>query len=247
MVLSDALLTKIRMEVPHGVAINRESFKNGAIASVFDASGNLLHKPCELAEALHPGDIWFKLDISHGNFREGLKEMGKLLHMGFSNFGILLSGLKDIKDLHKVRLAAAECGVSFGIHIPFGVVIDHPGMALSYDSISNAGASFAVIDMDVLSKKIMCSEIRQDTIPDPVLKIVAKSIEHFKDNRVHVSAQGKMLDNASVLNELVKHGVDSIIAHPENAEKIKMKTSYAEKMCELNYIKSKMKGHLKPQ
>ncbi len=245
MVISDYPATRIFLEVPANAEISSLSIKDCIVANIFDSSGNLAAKPYEAAEKAHPNNVWFKLDASQNNLKKGMEEMGKLLHTGFSNFGILLLGLKDISEIYKVRVAAAECGVPFGTAIPFGIMVEYPAMALSYDSVSNAGASFAVMDIDALSKRIMCSEKNYDAIPEPVMKIVAKSIEHFKERKIHVSAGGHMLDNSAVLKDLLSHGIDSIVAHQHNAERIKLKTAYAEKTFELDFLKSKMKRHIK--
>lgn len=245
MAIPDKPLTKILVEVPPHADVSGISTRDGVVAEVFDSSGKLALRPCELAETAHPADIWFRLDLSGNRFMEGLREMGKLAHMGFSNFGMLLSGLKDSKDLHRVRLLAAECGFSFGLEIPFGVMIEYPGMALSYDAVSKAGASFVVMDIDALSKRIMFSEKADEAIAGPVLKIIEESVGHFKDRKIHVAVRGSMLEHTDVLKELAKQGIDSVVVHPDNAEKLKLKMLYAEKTQEIDFLKSKMRMGMK--
>ena len=245
MVFSYSSVTKILTEIPPAADISSISISSGAVANIFDSSGKLVIKPCEIAEKAHPQEIWFKLDISSNHFVEGLKQMDKLSHMGFSNFGILIAGAKDAADLYRVRLIAEECGFSFGLEIPFGVMVEYPAMALSYSAISKAGASFAVIDVDGISKKIMCSEKTYETIPEPVLRVLNDSIKHFKDMKIHVAASGKMLDSAYVLKELVGRGVDSLISSSDNLEKLRIKACYAEKMQEIDFMKSKIRMHMK--
>ncbi|VVB61301.1 Phosphoenolpyruvate synthase [uncultured archaeon] len=248
MVVSDNPATRIRLEISHNAEDKKISVGGTcAVANVFDMAGNLAIKPCELAEKAHPSDVWFRLDVTQNNFREGLKEMAKLSHMGFSNFSIMLSGLKEADEIRRARFVAAECGVLFGVEIPFGVSIDSPGMALSYDEISRAGATFAVMDIDSLSKKIMCHEKIQHEIPEPVSKIIESSITRFKQKGIHVAARGNMLESTDVLKELMASGIDSILAHPANFEKIKLKALYAEKHQELDFMKSKMRMHLRPR
>ncbi len=246
MVVSSNPATRIRLELSHN-AENKNFHAAGtcAVANVFDPSGKLALKPFELAEKAHPSDVWFRLDITQSNFREGLKEMAKLSHMGFSNFGIMLSGLKEADEIRRARFVAAECGVLFGVEIPFGVSIESPGMALSYDEISRAGATFAVMDIDSLSEKIMCHKKFGHEIPGPVSKIIEGSITQFKQKGIHVAARGDMLQSTDVLKELMSLGVDSIIAHPHNFEKIKLKALYAEKHQELDFMKSKMRMYLR--
>ncbi|MBU4245995.1 MAG: hypothetical protein KKE71_03040, partial [Nanoarchaeota archaeon] len=202
-------------------------------------------KPFELAEHAHPAEVWFELNISNSRFKDGLEEMNKLAHMGFSNFKILLSGLKDPSDIYRVRLIAAEQGFSFGMEIPFGILVEYPAMALSYEAISKAGASFALMDIDTLSKRILFSEKTPDGLPDPVAKVMEDSITHFKGMRMHVSARGNMLENAAVIKELTNLGIDSVVSHPDKKERLKLKLLHAEKSHEIDFLKAKMRMHLK--
>ncbi len=246
MAVPDNPLTKILVEVPAHADIDSISpGRRGIVADIFDPSGRLVPKPCDLAEAAHPQNIWFKLNVSENHFKEGITEMGKLCHMGFSNFGILLSGIKDAGEISRVRFLAAECGFSFGVEIPFGVLIEYPGMALSCDAISKAGASFAVMDIDSLSKRIMCAEKIHCEIPEPVLKVVLDSIGQLKQKKIHVAVRGHMLENMAVLNDLLNHGIDSLVTQSENLEKIKLKAIYAEKSHEIDFLKSKMRMHIR--
>ncbi len=245
MVLSDSPLTKMLLEVPAHTDIGSIPINRGAVAEVFDSSGELAQKPFELAERAHPCDVWFELNVSGSRFKEGIKEMAKLAHMGFSNFKILLSGLKEPADIYRARLLAAECGFSFGAAVPFGVIVEYPAIALSYEAISKSGASFAVVDIDALSKRIMFSEKTPEALPEPVIKIIRNSISHFKEIKMQVSARGSMLENASVMKELTMQGIDSIITHPIKSEKLKVKLLYAEKSHEVDFLKDKMRLHLK--
>jgi len=245
MVVSSNPITKILLEVPAHADIHNIAINHGAIANVFDSTGAISRKPFEIAEHAYPTDVWFELNITNSRFKEGLEEMNKLSHMGFSNFKILLSGLKEPSDLYRVRLLAAESGINFGVEIPFGVVVDYPAIALSYETISKAGASFAVMDVDALSKRIMFSEKTPEELPEPVTKILRNSISHFKEIKMRVSARGSMLENVDVLKELTGQGIDSIVTHPEKNEKLKIKLLYAEKNHEINFLKAKMRMHLK--
>lgn len=247
MVVSSNPVTKILLEVPQHVDLKDISATQGAVANVFDSSGALSRKPFEIAEHAHPAEAWFELNISDSRFKEGLEEMKKLAHMGFSNFKILLSGLKEPGDIYKARFLAAEEGFSFGMEIPFGVVIEYPAMALSYEAISKAGASFAVMEIDSLSKRILFSEKISDGLPAPVAKVMEDSIAHFKNMRVHVSARGNMLEHTAVIKELTNLGVDSVVSHPDKKEKLKLKLLYAEKSHEIDFLKSHMRMQLRPR
>lgn len=245
MVVSSNPLTKILLEVPTHADIRDIKINHGAVANVFDSTGAISRKPFELAEHAHPAEVWFELNISNSRFKEGLEEMKKLAHMGFSNFSILLSGLKEPSDIYHVRLLAAESGFNFGVEIPFGIVVDYPAIALSYETISKTGASFAVMDVDALSKRIMFSEKTPEEIPEPVTKIMRNSISHFKGIKMRVSARGSMLENVAVLKELTEQEIDSIVTQPEKNEKLKIKLLYAEKSREIDFLKAKMRMHLK--
>ena len=245
MVLSNSPLTKMLLEVPAHTDIESIPEKCGAVAEIFDSSGKLALKPFELAERAHPSDVWFELNVSSSHFKRGIEEMAKLAHMGFSNFKILLSGLKEPADIYRARLLAAECGFSFGAAVPFGVIVEYPAIALSHEAISKAGASFAVVDVDALSKRIMFSEKTPDALPEPVIKIIRNSIAHFKGIKMHVSARGSMLEKVSVMKEITKQGIDSIVTHPVKSEKLKVKLLYAEKSHEVDFLKDKMRLHLK--
>ena len=247
MVISSNPITKILLEVPASADLGNIPITHGAVSEVFDSEGNLSRKPFELAEHAHPTDVWFELNFSKSGFKEGLEEMKKLAHMGFSNFKILLSGLKDPGDIYRVRLIAAEQGFSFGTEIPFGVLVEYPAMALSYEAISKAGASFALMDVDALSKRILFSEKTPDGLPAPVAKVMEDSISHFKNMRIDVSARGKMLEHTAVIKELTSLGIDSVVSHPNNKEKVKLKLLYAEKSHEIDFLKSRMRMHLKPR
>lgn len=245
MVVSNTSQTRMLLEIPSGSNLSKISSVNGAVADIFDSSGNIAIRPCDLAERFNSSNIWFSMDLSGKNIMDAFREMGKLAHSGFSNFGILLSGIKDVCELERARFLAAEFGFSLGAKIPFGVIIEYPGMALSYEAISESGASFAVIDVDRVSKKTMCIDNAGNVISRPVSKIIKDSVGHFRDKRINVAVRGTMLEHSSVLDELVGRGVDYVLACPANMEKIRLKLLYSERKRELSLLKDAMKPHLK--
>lgn len=253
-------LTKIKLELPFGADFVKPASKeSGAVCELFNCFNSPKQsEPSNSAEPLrskdaiallemfHPHPVWFRLnaDINSPQLKRGFSELKKLKHLGFENFGIAFFGVRDFSEIYNARLLAAEAGVSLGTEIDFGAVIEYPASAMMASAFLKTGASFAIIDIDQLTKRMLFSKKIRMQIHPSVAGAIKSYAQALNAAKIHLSARGKMLEDNGVVHELVSYGIGSFVVPLENAGKIMLYAAFGEKKRELELLKTRMKMHI---
>lgn len=222
--------------------------EGGALADAFDSRGNTVLKPLEVAEKLHPACVWFGIDAGSQRLAEHFREMSKLGCMGFENFGMLFSGVRDTNDIAHARAVAGEAGLNLGINAHFGVLVEYPSAAMLARELLNSGPSFLVVDVDSLSSKMLgdgALRRHADGIHASVLKAIENVARDAKKAGASVGAAGIALKNRETVQALVARGMDFLVASPREADAMRRAAIIAEKKKELEFLRDRIRMHLK--
>lgn len=245
---SDTPLTKIKLLISAPDDIGKADFAhNGAVADIFDSEGNAVVPPVHLAEKLHPDDVFFRLDAGSPKLAEQFREMAKLGCMGFENYGILLSGLRDMDGLYRARIAAQEAGLNPGVNARLGILVEHPSLAMLYDDLGKNGPSFIMLDLDRLQERMLgkTGEMPSGIHPS-VMRLVAGIGKTCRRSGIPLGASGKLLKSRSAVASLINHGIDFLAAAPEDAKELGQAALHAEKKREIDFLAEKMRMNLGP-
>jgi len=192
----------------------------------------------KIADALYPRPLWLKAKNGGDILAAQLKALKWLRERGYANVSLLIPSIHSARDVIDARILAEKIGLQKkGLNL--GAFIDTPAMTFLPDELAHAGVSFACIDADSLSQKMLADDAARffGTLHPSVAKAVEHTTRCFRRHKVPVAILSTKANPHDSLDKFVRARPDALVLAMEHLPVSTYLIARFERLLELEFRK----------
>lgn len=170
----------------------------------------------------------------------------KLRSEGYKNIRIMIPLVTNPSEVRKVKELAREIGLELGKDVEFGVMVETPAAALIIEDIIKEGIDFVSLGTNDLTQYTIAIDRNNELVAKyyrenhpAVLKLIEHVIRTCKKYGVKTSICGQAGSRPSMVEKLVRWGIDSISANIDAIDTIRKTVARTEQRIILETIRDK--------
>jgi len=170
----------------------------------------------------------------------------KLRSEGYKNIRIMIPLVTNPAEVRKVKELAREIGLELGKDVEFGVMVETPAAALIIEDIIKEGIDFVSLGTNDLTQYTIAIDRNNELVAKyyrenhpAVLKLIEHVIRTCKKYGVKTSICGQAGSRPSMVEKLVRWGIDSISANIDAIDTIRKTVARTEQRIILETIRDK--------
>ncbi|MBW9223823.1 phosphoenolpyruvate synthase [Methanothermococcus sp. SCGC AD-155-E23] len=170
----------------------------------------------------------------------------KLRSEGYKNIRLMIPLVTNPSEVRKVKELAREIGLELGKDVDFGVMVETPAAALIIEDIIKEGIDFVSLGTNDLTQYTIAIDRNNELVAKyyrenhpAVLKLIKYVIETCKKHGVKTSICGQAGSRPSMVEKLVRWGIDSISANIDAIDTIRKTVARTEQRIILETIRDR--------
>ncbi|HIP84483.1 MAG TPA: phosphoenolpyruvate synthase [Methanothermococcus okinawensis] len=168
----------------------------------------------------------------------------KLRSEGYKNIRLMIPLVTNASEVRKVKELAREIGLELGKDVEFGVMVETPAAALIIEDIIKEGIDFVSLGTNDLTQYTIAIDRNNELVAKyyrenhpAVLKLIEYVIKTCKKHGVKTSICGQAGSRPSMVEKLVRWGIDSISANIDAIDTIRKTVARTEQRIILETIR----------
>jgi len=170
----------------------------------------------------------------------------KLRSEGYKNIRLMIPLVTNPLEVRKVKELAREIGLELGKDVDFGVMVETPAAALIIEDIIKEGIDFVSLGTNDLTQYTIAIDRNNELVAKyyrenhpAVLKLIKYVIETCKKHGVKTSICGQAGSRPSMVEKLVRWGIDCISANIDAIDTIRKTVARTEQRIILETIRDR--------
>ncbi|AXI25408.1 phosphoenolpyruvate synthase [Methanofervidicoccus sp. A16] len=170
----------------------------------------------------------------------------KLRSEGYKNIRLMIPLVTIPSEVRKVKELAREIGLELGKDVEFGVMVETPAAALIIEDIIKEGIDFVSLGTNDLTQYTIAIDRNNELVAKyyrenhpAVLKLIEYVIKTCKKYGVKTSICGQAGSRPSMVEKLVRWGIDSISANIDAIDTIRKTVARTEQRIILETIRDR--------
>ena len=170
----------------------------------------------------------------------------KLRSEGYKNIRLMIPLVTNPLEVRKVKELAREIGLELGKDVEFGVMVETPAAALIIEDIIKEGIDFVSLGTNDLTQYTIAIDRNNELVAKyyrenhpAVLKLIEYVIKTCKKYGVKTSICGQAGSRPSMVEKLVRWGIDSISANIDAIDTIRKTVARTEQRIILETIRDR--------
>jgi len=170
----------------------------------------------------------------------------KLRSEGYKNIRLMIPLVTNPLEVRKVKELAREIGLELGKDVEFGVMVETPAAALIIEDIIKEGIDFVSLGTNDLTQYTIAIDRNNELVAKyyrenhpAVLKLIEYVIKTCKKYGVKTSICGQAGSRPSIVEKLVRWGIDSISANIDAIDTIRKTVARTEQRIILETIRDR--------